>query len=181
MCHVLPITLCKMFAGKETERNDHVQSFIAMQNYCLPMNFFPHGSDELFVGRAGYLAACLVMKRRFQTSVIPVEVTSPLCDVIIESGRQYSKNHNHPSPLMFAYYNSEYLGMLFPSHYSCQTNLCTLFNRQLQLYALQDVVVCVSVLNKAVHIIFSAGGQSGQQILLPLPFISPIYKCVLSD
>lgn len=96
--------------GKETERNDHVQSFIAMQNYCLPMNFFPHGSDELFVGRAGYLAACLVMKRRFQTSVIPVEVTSPLCDVIIESGRQYSKNHNHPSPLMFAYYNSEYLG-----------------------------------------------------------------------
>ncbi len=94
----------------QAERNEYLQSFIDMQKFCLPLNFFSHGSDELFVGRAGYLAACLMIKRRFQTSVIPDEITLPLCNAVIESGRQYSRKNHHPSPLMYSYYNTEYLG-----------------------------------------------------------------------
>eukprot|EP00794_Sanderia_malayensis_P000276 gene276-900_t len=96
--------------GMQAECNEYLQEFIDMHKYCLPLNFFPHGSDELFVGRAGYLAGCLMIKQRFQTSVIPDEITLPLCNAIIESGRQYSKKHNHPSPLMYSYYGTEYLG-----------------------------------------------------------------------
>ena len=35
-----------------------------------------------------------------------------LCSSIIESGRKYSKRHKSRSPLMYAYYQTEYLGML---------------------------------------------------------------------
>lgn len=74
------------------------------------MNFFRPGSDELFVGRAGYLCGSLLLNRKLGRTVVPSEVTRPLFDAIIESGRQYSQKHHSKSPLMYSYYRTEYLG-----------------------------------------------------------------------
>ena len=76
------------------------------------MNFFKPGSDELFVGRAGFLAACYMINKRFQRVIVSSDITVPLCHTIIESGRQMSRRLNHPSPLVYSYYDTEYLGRL---------------------------------------------------------------------
>lgn len=75
------------------------------------MNFFRPGSDELFVGRAGYLCGSLLLNKKLGRTVVPSEVTRPLFDAIIESGRQYSQSHRSRSPLMYSYYRTEYLGL----------------------------------------------------------------------
>lgn len=74
------------------------------------MNFFRPGSDELFVGRAGYLCGSLLLNRKLGRNVVPAGVTRSLFDAIIESGRQYSQKHHSKSPLMYSYYRTEYLG-----------------------------------------------------------------------
>ena len=81
-----------------------------MGNICRPANFFRPGSDELFVGRAGYLCGSLLLNRKLGRNVVPSGVTRSLFDAIIESGRQYSQKHHSKSPLMYSYYRTEYLG-----------------------------------------------------------------------
>lgn len=91
-------------------RNENIQNFVNMQKLCVPINFFRHGSDELFVGRSGYLSACLSINRRFGRIIVSSDLTLPLCLTTIESGRKYSAQKRHASPLMYAYYDTEYLG-----------------------------------------------------------------------
>ena len=83
-----------------------------MAKICQPLNFFSPGSDELFVGRAGYLCGSLLLNKKLGRTVVPPEVTRPLFDAIIESGRQYSQSHQSKSPLMYSYYGKEYLGIM---------------------------------------------------------------------
>lgn len=89
---------------------------------------FPQGSDEFFIGRAGYLAGIAVLRSWTGQSVLPDKDIFDICHAIVESGKQYSRNHYSPCPLMYAYYHTEYLGaghglagilfalMLFPDY-----------------------------------------------------------------
>ncbi|CAH0401173.1 unnamed protein product [Chilo suppressalis] len=72
--------------------------------------FLKCGGDEFFVGRAGYLAGALWMSRELQISVFSSEELYKICDVMVASGEEYSSKHNSPCPLMYHYYNTEYLG-----------------------------------------------------------------------
>ena len=83
-----------------------------MAKICKPLDFFSPGSDELFVGRAGYLCGSLLLNKKLGRTVVPPEVTRPLFDAIIKSGRLYSKSHQSKSPLMYSYYGNEYLGIM---------------------------------------------------------------------
>jgi len=47
---------------------------------CRPLHFFRPGSDELFVGRAGYLCGSLLLNKKIGRTVVPLEVTRPLFD-----------------------------------------------------------------------------------------------------
>lgn len=96
--------------GLHNLRNENVQGFFNMHKYCIPINFFPHGSDEFFVGRAGYLAACYMINKRFGRAIVTSDITLPLCNTIIESGRRTSNRYNHESPLTYMYYDKPYLG-----------------------------------------------------------------------
>lgn len=96
--------------GHQQETQQCIQKFLEMGNICLPVNFFGPGSDELFVGRAGYLCGSLLLNRKLGRNVVPSSVTRSLFDAIIESGRQYSQKHRSKSPLMYSYYRTEYLG-----------------------------------------------------------------------
>uniref|UniRef100_A0A667YKC5 LanC-like protein 3 n=1 Tax=Myripristis murdjan TaxID=586833 RepID=A0A667YKC5_9TELE len=79
---------------------------------CAPISFLECGSDELFVGRAGYLCAALVLKQKLAlmpSSKIKDQIKS-ICHAIIESGKQYARRKRKPFPLMYSYYGTEYLG-----------------------------------------------------------------------
>ncbi|XP_006273715.3 lanC-like protein 3 [Alligator mississippiensis] len=77
---------------------------------CAPITFLECGSDELFVGRAGYLCAALVLKQKLGMEVLtPVQIRS-ICQAILESGKQYAVKRRKPFPLMYSYYGTEYLG-----------------------------------------------------------------------
>ncbi|XP_034610480.1 lanC-like protein 3 [Trachemys scripta elegans] len=84
--------------------------FRELSQICAPVTFLECGSDELFVGRAGYLCAALVLKQKLGMEMLtPVQIRS-ICQAILESGKQYAVKKRKPCPLMYSYYGTEYLG-----------------------------------------------------------------------
>lgn len=88
----------------------HFQSGLAV---CEPLDFFRSGGDELFVGRTGYLFGVLWLEKVFGRRIIQETDVIELCLTIVESGRRYSKKTKSIFPLMYSYYNTEYLGKLY--------------------------------------------------------------------
>jgi len=67
------------------------------------------GSDEMLVGRAGYLAGALWLRSEGVNALSDSEMWR-LCDLMITCGQEYSTRTGSPSPLMYAYHDTEYLG-----------------------------------------------------------------------
>ncbi|XP_068696330.1 lanC-like protein 3 [Montipora foliosa] len=123
------------------EANQCIQKFLEMGKICRPVTFYRPGSDELFVGRAGYLCGSLLLNKKLGRTVIPVEITRPLFDAIIESGQHYSQRHKSRSPLMYSYYKTEYLGaghglssilqmlLSFPEHFANRKDVETMIRQ----------------------------------------------------
>ncbi|XP_051260641.1 lanC-like protein 3 isoform X2 [Dicentrarchus labrax] len=80
---------------------------------CAPIHFLECGSDELFVGRAGYLCAALVLRQKLCIEILSKDQIKSICQAIIESGRQYARRKRKPFPLMYSYYGTEYLGVAY--------------------------------------------------------------------
>ncbi|XP_041500096.1 lanC-like protein 3 [Microtus oregoni] len=94
-------------------RSDYVQplgKFRALCAVCAPVSFLECGSDELFVGRAGYLCAALVLKQKLAQEVLTPAQIKSICQAILDSGKQYALKKRKPFPLMYSYYGTEYLG-----------------------------------------------------------------------
>lgn len=91
-------------------RQDREQ-FLAGYPPCRDINLNRHGSDEILFGRAGYLSGiywfnqCLPAEHRITPDII-----SNICDVMIESGVQYSKSRRLQIPMMWECYGDKYLG-----------------------------------------------------------------------
>ncbi|KAH1016172.1 hypothetical protein HUJ04_007440 [Dendroctonus ponderosae] len=77
--------------------------------YCSEPNFLNCGSDELFVGRAGYIMGALWLAKETNTPLRKSDLYS-LCKIILASGRKYALSTRSPCPLMYSYYQVEYLG-----------------------------------------------------------------------
>uniref|UniRef100_A0AAF5PHE5 LanC-like protein 3 n=1 Tax=Wuchereria bancrofti TaxID=6293 RepID=A0AAF5PHE5_WUCBA len=73
-------------------------------------DYLPNGADEMLVGRAGFLAAILTLRMRLHHEIISNSHVKKVIDCIINSGRCYAKRHRSRAPLMYQYYNVEYLG-----------------------------------------------------------------------
>ncbi|XP_066998534.2 lanC-like protein 3 [Anabrus simplex] len=98
-------------AAGDTQKSDrYLRTFIDAAAICKPVNFLRCGGDEFLVGRAGYLAGALWLKKIFGKGVVPENDIHDICNSIIQSGRTYSQRYRSPCPLMFAYYEVEYLG-----------------------------------------------------------------------
>ena len=91
----------------------YVSSYKSGVQLLLPPDPLGVGSDELLVGRAGYLAGYLWLKHKVGLEVLTQAEVFSLCDVMVESGRKHSQKTRSPCPLMYQYYNTEYLG---PAH-----------------------------------------------------------------
>lgn len=96
--------------GKKDHCDKFIQQYVTLADVGIPVHFLRCGSDELFVGRAGYLCGALLMNKKFKTQVVPSSKIEAVCASIIQSGREYAKRHQSPAPLMYAYYKTEYLG-----------------------------------------------------------------------
>ncbi|PSN54550.1 LanC-like protein 3 [Blattella germanica] len=88
----------------------HESAYIESCSNCKPLNFLKCGGDELFVGRAGYLSGILWLQKIFGNGFFPEQDIFVLCKCIVESGRKYAQHYKSPCPLMYAYYDVEYLG-----------------------------------------------------------------------
>ncbi|XP_054643141.1 lanC-like protein 3 [Dunckerocampus dactyliophorus] len=84
--------------------------FRSLWEVCAPIHFLECGSDELFVGRAGYLCAALVLRQKLGIEILSKDQIKSICQAIIESGKQYARKKRKPFPLMYSYYGTEYLG-----------------------------------------------------------------------
>ncbi|XP_062138287.1 lanC-like protein 3 homolog isoform X1 [Drosophila sulfurigaster albostrigata] len=69
-----------------------------------------YGCDEVLVGRAGYLSGCYWLNDVLPEKKITDDDLVSICQLIITSGREYSKINNSPLPLMYQYHGTEYLG-----------------------------------------------------------------------
>jgi len=96
--------------GDEKTAEMYLEHFKNGLAVCKPINFFKPGGDELFVGRAGYLFGLLWLEKVFNRKIIADLDIIQLCLTIVESGRNYSKKNKSIFPLMYSYYNTEYLG-----------------------------------------------------------------------
>lgn len=96
--------------GDEKTAEMYLERFKIGLAVCKQINFFKPGGDELFVGRAGYLYGLLWLEKVFSKKIIADPDIIQLCLTIVESGRNYSKKNKSIFPLMYSYYNTEYLG-----------------------------------------------------------------------
>lgn len=87
--------------------------FAGLADTCLPVQLHDCGSDELFVGRAGYISGALWLQSVLGQEIVPQRLLHDICDSTVESGRNYAKNrkgNQRTPPLMYAYHGTEYLG-----------------------------------------------------------------------
>jgi len=90
--------------------HEHAQKFGEMARVFLPLKVYSYGSDELLVGRSGYVMGALWLNNVIGIQVIAKETLHALCDAMVESGSEYSRRHRSPCTLMYAYHGTEYLG-----------------------------------------------------------------------
>ncbi|XP_011701329.1 PREDICTED: lanC-like protein 3 homolog [Wasmannia auropunctata] len=90
--------------------NELIKCYISTGTRCKEVNFLKCGSDEFFVGRAGFLYGALWLNRMMKRIVVPLDIMHEIAQTIIASGKTYVRVHNSPCPLMYAYYGTEYLG-----------------------------------------------------------------------
>lgn len=77
---------------------------------CRPINFSKHGSDELLVGRAGFLSGVYWLNETVTPKPFTGDAIIELCESIIQSGQEYSKAKRSTFPLMYQYHSTKYLG-----------------------------------------------------------------------
>lgn len=69
-----------------------------------------NGSDELLVGRAGFISGCLWLRQVLGQDIVPMTELHKICQAMLKSGINYSKRTRSPSPIMYEYYQTQYLG-----------------------------------------------------------------------
>lgn len=62
------------YTGNQQLTDECLQRFNAAANVCKPLDFFRHGADELFVGRAGYLCGALWLQQKLGFQPVAKEV-----------------------------------------------------------------------------------------------------------
>ena len=69
------------------------------------------------VGRAGYISGALWLNSTFKREIIKLQDLYKICDSIVRSGQEYvarkSNSQQKLPPLMYSYYDTEYLGGSF--------------------------------------------------------------------
>lgn len=98
------------FSQKSSAMEQDLKDFERGFEACKPINFSKYGSDELLVGRAGFLSGVYWLNRTLRPKPFAADAIIELCVSIVHSGVQYSKARRSILPLMYQYHGTEYLG-----------------------------------------------------------------------
>lgn len=98
------------FNGQQDILRQDLDDFQKGFEACKPINFSKYGSDELLVGRAGFLSGVYWLNQTLKPVPFAGEPIIELCESIVQSGRQYSRAKRSTFPLMYQYHGTEYLG-----------------------------------------------------------------------
>lgn len=90
--------------------NEDKENFLSGHQVCKNLVFNRYGSDEILFGRAGYLSGIYWINQNVQKSEGITDIITDICDVMIESGLQYSKKYKLSFPLMYECYQDRYMG-----------------------------------------------------------------------
>lgn len=85
-------------------------SFLSGYHVCKNLVYNRYGNDEILFGRAGYLSGIYWINQHVAASEKIVDIINDLCNVIIESGKQYVKEHKVSFSLMWECYGDRYMG-----------------------------------------------------------------------
>jgi lantibiotic modifying enzyme len=104
-------SIIHLYEGKYQDFHHERNEFMTGYPVCQKLIFNRHGCDEILFGRAGYLSAIYWINQFLPPDQrISSEVISNICDVIIESGIQYSQRNKLKVPMMWECYGDKYLG-----------------------------------------------------------------------
>lgn len=82
-----------------------LNNFLSGYPVCLKINYCRYGSDEVLFGRAGYLSGIYWLNQNLPDDMkISQDVIIKICDVMIESGVQYSHHKRLQIPMMWECY-----------------------------------------------------------------------------
>ncbi|CAH8650664.1 unnamed protein product [Heterobilharzia americana] len=98
------------YLGDQEKRDAFIGKYAELTDYYRPQVIFQQGSDEMFIGRAGYLIGIATLRRVTNQVIVSNTKIYDICNAIINSGQAYSSSHRSQCPLMYAYYETEYLG-----------------------------------------------------------------------
>lgn len=114
LCGNAGIYAVSMMISKELKNSDEYKedfkNFSSGFEACRPVNYSKYGGDEVLVGRAGFLSGVYWLNRGISPPPFEDHRILDLCESMVESGRQYSRQTQSPLPLMYQYHGSEYLG-----------------------------------------------------------------------
>nr|CAB3263378.1 lanC-like protein 3 [Phallusia mammillata] len=98
--------------GELQKSEEYLQAYRELASQCEVVDFLEHGSDELFVGRAGYLMGVLLLQRDLQTEILPPKQLQHIFEKTLESGVRLRSRLQFDGniPLMYSYYGTLYLG-----------------------------------------------------------------------
>lgn len=107
--YAMSAAISQFTSQSETLKQD-LEEFEKGFDACKPIQFNKSGSDEVLVGRAGFLSGVYWLNRLIQPKPFENKAIIEICESIVSSGRQYAKSKRSPFPLMYAYHSTEYLG-----------------------------------------------------------------------
>ena len=93
------------------------------------------GSDELFVGRAGYLSGALWLNSELKSDIVPQTDLFLICNSIVQSGREYVRRKGSRKQV------SNYIFRLFPI-ISISQRFFSIFFLTLEKIGIDEKVMC---------------------------------------
>lgn len=94
-------------SGNTSSLNADMKNFLEGLDVCKDIL---HEGDEILVGRAGYLSGCYWLNKYLPFKPVSDYSILEICNILVERGRLYAIENNSPSPLMYQYHGTEYLG-----------------------------------------------------------------------
>ncbi|XP_012215517.1 glutathione S-transferase LANCL1-like [Linepithema humile] len=94
--------------GKTEEAKELILKLKSLSTYVLDKH--SNVPDELLYGRAGYLSALLYINANISPAPIEADLIKKIVSCIIDSGIAYASSNRCQSPLMYSWYDTEYIG-----------------------------------------------------------------------
>lgn len=105
---VAAVIASKLNKTEDVETN--IREFRGGIKECRPKNISQLDSDEVLVGRAGYLSGIYWLNENLHPKPFEADEIMQLCQTMVDSGREYATANKSSIPLMYQYHGTEYLG-----------------------------------------------------------------------